>query len=91
MVTSIDAMYKAAQLEMGVTQQEIDMSSEFYSQSLQPYLDDLNIALAEQELNAGPNWLGILGGSALIAAAFFFPPLAAPLVGAGATIIGGSF
>jgi len=66
LTTSIDAMFKAAQLELGVTQAELDMSSEFFDKYLAPYHEQLNRLLMEQEL--APDWMGILGIIASFAA-----------------------
>jgi hypothetical protein len=66
MLSQINALYNAAQLELGVTQAEIDMMSELHASKVQPRLDALNDQLIQDEM--GPDIGSLLLNGAQLAA-----------------------
>ena len=66
MLSQINALYNAAQLELGVTQAEIDMMSELHASKVQPRLDALNDQLIQDEM--GPDIGSLLFNGAQLAA-----------------------
>lgn len=62
----IDTLYKAANLEIGLVQAEIDLVESYYNQEMQPWRDAMEAALIEDEL--GFDWGAFIGGAAQVAA-----------------------
>lgn len=62
MVAGINATYQALQLQLGATVAEIDVANSLYKSLVQPYLDDLQMILTEQETTFGWDdvWDGIV-------------------------------
>jgi hypothetical protein len=65
LTAQIDTLYRAANLELGVTQAEVDLANELYTASVQPYLDSLNAQALEDEM--GFDWGTFLGGALQVA------------------------
>lgn len=67
-LAQIDTLYKAANLELGAVQAELDLTESYYNQNVQPYLDQLNAQLIEDEM--GTDWGQVLAGGIQAAAGF---------------------
>lgn len=94
LVAQVDAMYKAATLELGVAQAEIDMMESLYNAQVLPELTALQNQLAAEEMET--DWWGVLLGGVQIAAgvgALFVPggqAIGVGLIGSGAGTAAGA-